>query len=136
MLDGLIGAALVVGAVIILGWAANKISIEITNKPLHALLFERFKTFVLDIYDWCQTNANVMAKGTRIFLRIAVDKASVQMKRAKRNLLSAIAVLPDGAVKEVMVTEEVMTDDAVRELGFSPLKRNPQLLECMTVSQV
>jgi hypothetical protein len=144
-IETVVKVVIAAGAALAAWWAADKLSMTISNKHLHEHVAEKFKAFADSIRDWCRQHAQTLKKGTKIFLRLASDAVGTGLKQTGKALvrtggkltagkkLAALAEAPDGERQVIKMSEEVLTNDAIRELGFNPSMKKPQEQEYMTV---
>ncbi|MDR0703366.1 MAG: hypothetical protein LBF88_00085 [Planctomycetaceae bacterium] len=109
-----VGIAAAVGAYFI----ANETSKWLTGKHIHQHAYDylqsQFPSFFKIVETWCQTTAD----WTSVQLQFIVDDTKV----TTRNLLKAVGFSKEPEKKPTIITEEYITPEQARELGFSTEK--------------
>lgn len=86
-IETVVKVVIAAGAALAAWWAADKLSMTISNKHLHEHVAEKFKAFADSIRDWCRQHAQTLKKGTKIFLRLASDAVGTGLKQTGKALV-------------------------------------------------
>ena len=110
MYDKLFQLTIAIGGAIITYWLADKGTKLLTGKHIHEHALDCFPEFKKRIEVWCSETTEKV----EVHLQLLKDNGSVQGKR----VLRAIGLRNDLKQLPVVITEEVISFEQARQLGF------------------
>ena len=115
-----------VGGAIIAYFIADKVVQWTTDKRIHEHIQTRFPAFTAKIQQWCQSAVGY----SKVTLQLLASDGYVSGKR----MLKAIGYSQNASQVPVTVTEEMISPEEARQLGFDIAASSVQELDYMTMA--